>query len=345
MSEVVLSVITPCYDESDNIPRLYSELTRVLEDLGVHYELIWVENGSRDDSFEMMKDLAEKDPRVKIIQLTRNFTYQGGIAAGMAYAQGKYLVSIDADLQDPPEMIGRMYEKAITEHYDIVYGIRRKRQEGFVQRAAYRLFYRIMRAISSVDVPLDAGDFALISRPVLNALRSLPERDRFHRGLRAWVGFNATGIEYDRGARLRGASKFSIADQFLLAFQGLFSFSFMPLRLFFYAGVGVCLAIVPLFLFYMVWRIMVPGAWPPGVATIILLLLAILGVTMFGIGLIGEYIAIIFVEVKERPTFLIKSMVNCQVREEYSCDARIDRTQRVLNKYGSRGPREHHLQM
>ncbi len=310
MSELELSVVSPCYNEEENIPRLCSELTRVLGSLGVDYEIVLVENGSHDKSMEIMENLAGKDSHIKIVQLSRNFSYQGGISAGLAHAQGMFLVCIDADLQDPVDLIPEMYEKAITERFDIVYGIRRSRQESAIQRLAYKLFYRVMKIITPFDIPLDAGDFALVSRPVLDAIRELPEKDRFVRGLRAWVGFRSGGIPYDRVARELGESKFSITEQFMLAFQGLFSFSFLPLRILFYFGVVVCVMTAFLIVVYFGWRITNPNAWPAGIATIVLLLLAQIGLSMAGIGLIGEYLAIIFVETKRRPTFITKKLVN-----------------------------------
>jgi len=309
MNDIQLSIVTPCYDEQDNIEKLYIELTRVMKTMGITYELIWVENGSSDNTYELMKLHAENDPAIKIVQLSRNFTYQGGVAAGMAFAQGQYLVCIDADLQDPPEIIEQMYQKAISQQFDIVYGIRKQRKESFIQKSSYWLFYRVMRVIADIEIPLDAGDFALINRPVLKALLAMPEKDRFLRGLRAWVGFRSTGIEYNRQAREHGVSKFSIRDQFLIAFQGLFSFSFLPLRFFFYTGLCTCLGLFPLGLVYLLWRLMVPDAWPAGTATIVLLIIFLFGLTLFGIGLIGEYLAIIFVEVKKRPTFIVKTVI------------------------------------
>lgn len=312
MSCVELSVVSPCYNEETNLPRLHAELTRVLGGMGVSYEIVLVENGSVDRSMAIMEELAAADPHVKVVQLSRNFTYQGGICAGMAHAAGRFLVSIDADLQDPPDLIPELHRTALEGGYDIVYGVRRSRQEGFLQTLAYKAFYRLMRFMTPFEVPLDAGDFALIDRPVLDAIRHLPERDRFLRGLRAWVGFRSTGLPYDRRARELGESKFSLVDQFVLAFQGLFSFSFMPLRMLFYAGVAVCAAVGPLTLLYVAWRIMVPTAWPAGVATIVILLLIQIGLTMAGTGLIGEYLAIVFVETKRRPSFITRKLVNLE---------------------------------
>lgn len=306
---VDLSVVSPCFNEEENVERLYSELTRVLEPSGISYELILVENGSSDRTMELLSGIAAKDPRVKVVQLTRNFSYQGGITAGMEFAAGKNLITIDADLQDPPELIPELYAKA-QEGYDVVYGIRRSRQEGFFKRFAYQAFYRLMRKITPFEIPLDAGDFALVTRPVLDAIRSLPERDRFLRGLRAWVGFRSTGIEYDRHARTAGESKFSVVGLFMLAFQGLFSFSFVPIRALFYFGLVVLGLVLPLVGGYVVWRIADPAAWPPGLATLIILNLLQLGLVMAGIGLIGEYLTIVFVEVKARPVFITRELIN-----------------------------------
>ena len=307
---VVLSVVSPCFNERENIATLYAELRRVLEGAGVSFEVIMVENGSTDGSFDLMLALANDDPRLKVVQLSRNFGYQGAISAGMAHAAGEFLVCIDADLQDPPELIPVMLERALSEGCDIVYGVRRSRQEGPLRSLSYKAFYRLMQRITPFDMPLDAGDFALINRTVLDTLLALPEKDRFLRGLRAWVGFHSVGIPYDRRARTAGESKFSPVGLFVFALQGLFSFSFLPVRMLFNLGVAICLMIVPLIIGYTVWRVLVPSAWPPGVATILILLLTQIGLTMAGIGLIGEYLSIIFVEVKRRPTFVTRRRVN-----------------------------------
>jgi dolichol-phosphate mannosyltransferase len=311
-----LSIVSPCFNEEDNLGRLSQELTRVLEPLGLAYEIIMVENGSSDGSMSMMQSLADNDPHIKIVQLTRNFGYQGGISAGMAHASGRYLVCIDADLQDPVELIPEMYRAAVEGEYDIVYGVRRSRQEPLLQRAAYKLYYRIMRWATPFEIPLDAGDFAVINRQVLDAMLALPEKDRFLRGLRAWVGFRSTGIPYDRRARQAGSSKFSLGSLFLLAIRSVFSFSFVPMRMLFNVGMLICAMIIPLVIAYVIWRLINPAAWPPGIATIVILLLTQIGLTMAGIGLIGEYLAIIFIEVKGRPVYITRRLVNLEPRAQ-----------------------------
>ena len=303
-----LSVVVPCYNEEENIPVLCESVAEVLQ--SVDYELIVVENGSVDRSMELLESYAGRDPRIRIVQLSRNFTYQGGIAAGMAHAIGNYVVTIDADLQDPLDLIPQMLSTAQEGGYDVVFGVRRTRQEGFLKRTSYRAFYRLFRWLAPFPIPVDAGDFALMSRRALEAVLDLPERDRFIRGLRAWIGFKTIGIPYDRRARERGRSHFSVGGLFLVAFQGLFSFSFAPLRGLFYAGVAICLAIIPLTIGYIAWRQFIPGEWPPGIATIVVLQLTTIGIITASTGLLGMYLSIIFTEVKGRPTFVVQRLVN-----------------------------------
>jgi glycosyltransferase involved in cell wall biosynthesis len=308
----VLSVVTPCFNEEANIGPLCSALGSTLDALAISYELVLVENGSSDGTYPLMLAAAKADPRIKIVQLSRNFTYQGGIAAGMAYARGEFVVCIDADLQDPVEMIPELLRTAQEGSYDIVYGVRRTRQETLWKRWSYRAFYRLMRWLAPFHVPEDAGDFAIMSRRAVDAILRLPERDRFVRGLRAWVGFRSCGVPYDRKARTRGESHFSFGALVLIAFQGLFSFSFVPLRAMFYLGVAIFLSVVPLIAGYAVWREMAPGAWPPGIATIIILQFLTLGFVAGGIGLLGMYLSVVFTEVKARPTFLVSRLVNLE---------------------------------
>jgi polyisoprenyl-phosphate glycosyltransferase len=315
VTTIDLSIVSPCYNEHANLPRLHAELTRVLSAMDISYEIILVENGSADESMPFLAELAASDSHVKIVQLSRNFTYQGGIAAGMEHASGERLITIDADLQDPVDLIPELYRVSIEDEYDIVYGVRRSRKEGMLRQVGYRMFYRVMRAITPFDVPLDAGDFALVTRRVLNVLRALPERDRFLRGLRAWTGFRSTGVPYDRQARKAGESKFPFSAMILLAFRGLFSFSFMPIRLLFTLGVAILALVIPLIIGYAVWRIVEPSAWPPGIATLVILLFTQIGLTMLGIGLIGEYLSIIFIEVKNRPTYVVRSLINLEEQE------------------------------
>jgi len=303
-----LSVVVPCYDEEENVQVLCESVERTLGH--IDYELVVVENGSTDGSMELLERCASENPRIRIVQLSRNFSYQGGIAAGMTHAAGDYIITIDADLQDPLELVPQMLSTARDGGYDVVFGVRRTRQEGILKRASYRTFYRLFRWLAPFNIPVDAGDFALMSRRALDTVLSLPERDRFIRGLRAWIGFKTVGIPYDRQARERGKSHFSIAALFLVAFQGLFSFSFAPLRGLFYAGVGICVAIIPLTLAYIAWRQFVPSDWPPGVATIIVLQLATIGIVTASVGLLGMYLSIIFTEVKGRPTYIVQRLVN-----------------------------------
>src|SRR5262245_11193152 len=232
-----ISVVVPLHDEQENLAELHRRLTAVLEGLGVAYEILLVDDGSRDATPRMIGRLQESDPTVCALHLSRNFGHQAAVSAGLDYARGRAIVVMDGDLQDPPELIPRFVE-LWRGGDDVVYAVRRRRNEGVLKRLGYFTFYRLMKAVSEIDVPLDSGDFCLMDRRVVDALTSLPERVRFVRGLRSFVGFCQTGIPYDRPARLAGASKYPLRSLIALAIDGLVSFSGRPLRLVTYLGIA-----------------------------------------------------------------------------------------------------------
>ena len=315
MSTIALSVVSSCYDEAPNLPKLHAELTRVLGALGATYEIVLVDNGSTDGSWPLLVDLAARDPHVRVVRLTRNFTFQGGLAAGMAHARGAHLAILDADLQDPADVLVQLYRKAVGEGVDVVYGVRRARKEGLARRAGYAHFYRVRRALTPLEIPADAGDFAVISRRVLDLVLALPERERFLRGLRAWTGFRSVGVPYERAARAGGRSKFGYGELVSLALRSLFSFSFLPLRAFLALGAVLLGLVLPLSAGWLALRPPDPAAWPPGTSAVVLLLVAILGVLALGVGVLGEYVAILFVEAKGRPLFVVDTTLNLEPKE------------------------------
>jgi dolichol-phosphate mannosyltransferase len=303
-----LSVVLPVHNERDNIDALIERLILVLErTCAGSYEVIFVDDGSFDGSAELLDALNSRDPRVKAIHFSRNFGHQAALQAGLDQSAGRAVVLMDSDLQDPPEVLERLIEHW-RQGYEVVYAQRRKRKESLAKRAAYAIFYRSMKAISAVDIPLDAGDFCLLDRRVVDTLVSLRERNRFLRGLRSWVGFRQTGIEYERDSRHAGNPKYTLRKLVSLAVSGYVGFSAMPLRAaawlgFISAGLGFFIA---------VWSIAthllhVPS--PRGWASTLAVILFIGGIQLVMLGIIGEYLSRVYDEVRQRPLYIVKSRV------------------------------------
>lgn len=301
------SLIVPVYNEEENLLQLYERLKKTMNKLGKNYEIIFIDDGSTDHTISLLFSLHEKDPRVKIIHFSRNFGHQAAVSAGLQHCSGDYTAILDADLQDPPEILPLFFSK-LDEGYDTVYAVRKKRKESFIKRTAYSLFYKLLKTVASIDIPLDSGDFCVMKKKVVNALNSLPERNRFIRGLRSWVGFKHIGIEYERSARYAGTSKYTLSKLFKLAFDGIFSFSYVPLQIMFYAGLGsLALSILGIFLavyfkFFTSYYNRVPGF-----ATTIILVMFMGGLQLFSIGIIGEYMRRMYDEIKQRPHYIIES--------------------------------------
>lgn len=299
-----VSVVIPVYNEEANLPELDRRLRESLAGTGLAYEVILVNDGSRDGSLETMEKLRERDSRIKILDFSRNFGHQIAITAGIDHARGRAVIVMDADLQDPPEVLPPLIERW-REGYEVVYAIRRRRKEGFLKRAAYAGFYRLVRRIADFDIPLDSGDFSLMDRRVVRLLQALPERNRFVRGLRAWAGFRQTGFEYERGARYAGSAKYNFRGLVRLASDGIFAFSEAPLRVAMNLGIlitaaGALLALWTLFKRLVQYEVV------PGFATITILILFFGGVQLMTIGILGEYIGRIYTEVKARPKYVIR---------------------------------------
>src|SRR5262245_51458710 len=235
---VRISAVLPVLDEQENIPDMYRRTTSALANLTTEYELLFVNDGSADDTLPMLEQLAATDPRVRVIDFSRNFGHQVAISAGMYYAAGDVVALLDADLHDPPEELGRFLD-AWRNGYDVVYAVRRNRKEGFVKRSAYFVFYRLWKTTASVPVSLDSGDFCVLDRRVVDVFNALPERARFLRGLRSWIGFSSIGLEYDRPLRSAGASKYGWFRLIRPAFGRIGSVSRLPLQLTSLTGVAV----------------------------------------------------------------------------------------------------------
>jgi dolichol-phosphate mannosyltransferase len=298
-----LSVVVPVYNEREVLPAFYERLAATLASLPCASEIIFVDDGSRDGSGALLAELAPRDPRVRVLTLTRNFGHQAALCAGLDHAAGNAVALIDADLQDPPELIREFFAHWKAGH-QVVYGLRQRLEEGALKRGVYHLFYRILRALASIDIPLDTGDFSLMDRQVVDALRALPERTRFLRGLRSWVGLRQLGIPYRRHAREAGVSKYSLARLFKLAFDGIFSFSTVPLKLALVLGLlvsaGGFLGILTVIYLRLSHSFDLPG-W----ASLMVIVLFLGGIQLVTIGIVGEYIARIYEEVKSRPLYLV----------------------------------------
>jgi polyisoprenyl-phosphate glycosyltransferase len=307
MKQKKLSAIIACYRDAEAIPVMHTRLTKVFKKIGVDYEIIFVNDGSPDNSEEVIAKIVKKDPHTIGINHSRNFSSQMAFTSGMDLATGDGVILFDGDLQDPPELVEDFYKKWI-DGFDVVYGIRVKREAPFIMQLFYKLFYRLFHKLSYIKIPVDAGDFSLIDRKVVEALKLLPERDRFLRGLRAWVGFKQTGVEYIRPERLFGTTTNSLIKNFQWATKGIFSFSFVPLQFMTLLSLFVfCLSLLGI-----VWQIFakffIPGI-PQGVSTILIVILFLGSIQLLGISILGEYIAKIFEEVKQRPRYIRKSVI------------------------------------
>jgi dolichol-phosphate mannosyltransferase len=303
-----ISVVIPCYNEEGNIQAMYDRLTAVLGSLTPIYEIIFVNNGSYDGSADLLDDLAARDARVSVLTLSRNFGSQGAYSAGFAYASGDCVVGLDGDIQDPPELIADFVARW-RDGYDVVYGVRARRKGSLPRRIGYKLFYRVLRRISYVEIPLDASDFALMDRRVLNVLNAMPERSRLIRGLRAYAGFSQTGISYVRQERFAGKTTNSFLGLFRWAGLGIVSFSFAPLDLISYLAISVVGITGLALVIYTALYFIVPGA-PRGFQTLLVITLFLGSVQLLCLSIIGTYLGKIFEEVKARPNFLVHDVQN-----------------------------------
>ncbi|MCS7027676.1 MAG: glycosyltransferase family 2 protein [Bacteroidia bacterium] len=305
MIDKKLSVVIPIYNEEPNIEVLYQRLSQVLQAVPYQWELIFVNDGSKDASGFLVKQLRQKDRRVKYIEFSRNFGHQVAVTAGINHAFGDMVVIIDADLQDPPELILEMIKKW-EEGYEVVYAKRKKRKgETWFKLFTAKLFYRLLRKITNFDIPLDTGDFRLIDKKVAENLRNMPERSRFIRGMVAWSGFRTIGIEYERHERYAGETKYPFRKMLRFAIDGITSFSYFPLQLasylgIFFSGISFMAIIVVLYLYFFTDKTI------HGWTSTILAVLFIGGIQLFTLGIIGEYLARIGTDVKQRPIYIIR---------------------------------------
>lgn len=303
----LVSIIVPVLNEEGNVERLYEAVTRVMVDLEVRYdyELIFTDNHSSDSTFAKIEQLAAKDPRVSGFRFSKNFGFQRSILTGYMKTSGDAVIQIDADLQDPPELIPEFIEKW-EEGYDVVYGVRRSRQEGWLIALARRTFYKLIDLLSEDDLPRDAGDFRLVSRRIVELLGQVDDYHPYLRGLIASLGFEQLGIPYDRARRTSGESKFSIPRLIGLAVDGILVHSVIPLRIATFVGLAMSLVMMLGILGYGLSRLVFGVDWPAGFATTTVLLL--LGITLNGLflGIIGEYLGRLYQQAKKRPITIIE---------------------------------------
>ncbi|MFN3848386.1 MAG: glycosyltransferase family 2 protein [Spirosomataceae bacterium] len=311
----MISIVIPIYNEEENLDNLYNRLTAAAPSWNEDYEIVLVDDGSRDKSLTMMRVMAAKDSHVRVVKLSRNFGHQPAISAGIKVAKGDAIIIMDGDLQDPPEELYRFLDKW-REGYEVVYAVRTKRKEGFFKKLAYSSFYRLLAWVSDIEIPLDSGDFCVMDRKVVNVLvEEMPEQIRFVRGMRAYAGFKQVGVTYERAERAAGEVKYTFKKLMKLALDGLFGFSSFPLRLATYMGFFISIPSFLIGIFFILHRIIgfkVFGHSPeetPGTATLAVGMYFLSGVILIILGILGEYIGRIYIEVKRRPFFVIDEVI------------------------------------
>jgi glycosyltransferase involved in cell wall biosynthesis len=319
----MVSIVIPAYNEEDGIAELYRRIVAAAGTWKDEFEILIVDDGSRDRTLEICEQIGMADPRLKVVSLSRNFGHQAAVSAGLMHARGNIVTVMDADLQDPPEELLPFFEK-IREGWDVVYAIRTKRKESLLKRICYRAFYVILNRVAVLDIPLDAGDFCVMRGEVVDAINRLPERNRFVRGLRSWVGFRQTGMAYERQSRYAGEPKYTFSKLVKLATDGIINFSYRPLQ--FIMSIGLVLAFFSLlgavfviFQYVSGWTIV--GFNPRtarGWTSLIFVVLFFSAVNLVCMGILGEYIGRLFEEVKRRPIWIVRKRVNLPEDRELS---------------------------
>lgn len=311
----IISIVVPCFNEEEVInkthSRLIEELSKIKSHKNLEFEVIYVNDGSRDNTLSLLHEIKKKSLEmtsikcnIVIISLAKNFGHQIALSAGLQYAKGDAIVSIDADLQDPPEVIERMLERWIA-GFDVVYGVRKSRDgETWFKLFTAKIFYLFLKSITNCDIPLNSGDFRLLSRRALNIFNSLPEKNRFIRGMIPWIGLKQTPIYYERHARFAGTTKYPFSKMLKLAFDGIIGFSHIPLRTAYYLGFFVAILSFMYGLF-IIFHSLITGDYVKGWSSLMVAILFIGGVQLITIGILGEYIGRIYDEVKKRPLFII----------------------------------------
>lgn len=299
------SLIIPIYNEEETLPELYRRLRNVMERLDGSVELILINDGSQDSSLKLIRELHQQDSRICYLSLARNFGHQIAVTAGLNFARGQAIIILDADLQDPPELIPDLIE-TWRQGYQVVYAQRiRRKQEGWFKRFTAYTFYRLLQYLADVDIPTDTGDFCLMDRQVVDALNAMPERNRYLRGLRFWVGFRQTAIKFERDPRFAGQVKYTFRKSLSLALNSLVSFSRVPLRISTYLGLLSGILSISMALLVLYWRLYQPNSPVTGLTIITVAIFFLGSVQLISIGILGEYIGRIYEEVKERPLYTL----------------------------------------
>ncbi|KPU46230.1 hypothetical protein OXPF_01490 [Oxobacter pfennigii] len=309
MSQKLLSVVVPMYFEEEVVNECYARLKSVLDSINMNYEFVFVDDGSKDKTLELLSAIADNDKTVRVYSFSRNFGHQVAVTAGIDKAKGDAIVVIDADLQDPPELIADMV-KLWEEGYEVVYAKRKKRLgESKFKLLTAKLFYRVLAKLSDVEIPLDSGDYRLIDRKVAEVLKSMPERNRFIRGMVAWAGFKQIPIEYERKERFAGVTKYPLKKMLKFALDGIASFSIKPLKISQYLGFFAVIVSIVIFLYAVIYRIVGGKNLVYGWASIMTTLTFLGGIQLISVGILGEYIGRMYDESKNRPLYIIKKEI------------------------------------
>ena len=311
MNAIDISIIVPLYNEEAVFEQLIQRLTNVIENADFVCEVILINDGSSDNTATLIENICNKDNRFIGVLLSRNFGHQLAVTAGLANVRGKRgAMIIDGDLQDPPELIIDFY-KLLLAGNDVIYAIRKNRKESFFKKLAYSAYYRLQKRISSFNIPIDSGDFSMLSRRVVNVMNEMPEQSRYLRGMRAWVGFKQIGFEYDRDERFAGETKYSWSKLFKLAFNGIFNFSDFPVKIITRLGFFTVLFSLIYFV-YNVYRKIYYNDVPKGFTATILAIILFSGVQLISLGLIGEYVLRIYNQVRNRPLYIVDKVINSE---------------------------------
>jgi len=303
----LLSLVVPVFNEDESIELFLTTVEPFLERAALRFEIVFVNDGSRDDTLARLLECGTRDSRIRVVNLSRNFGKEAALTAGIDHARGDILIPMDIDLQDPPDLFGPFIERW-REGYDIVYGVRQTRAwDTMSKRLSASGFYLAFNRMSPVRIPANVGDFRLVDRRAVEVLRQLPERNRFMKGLFAWVGFNAVGVPYERPQRAAGSSKFNLWRLWNFALDGVVSFSTAPLRAWFYVGVVIA-AVAVLYALFIVTRVLLFGIDTPGYASLLIAVLLMGAIQLLSLGIIGEYLGRLFLEVKGRPIYVVESV-------------------------------------
>jgi dolichol-phosphate mannosyltransferase len=309
-----LTIVVPVFNEEETLSELIHRLRGAVAQFEFQdVEFLFISDGSTDRTNEMLEDIAVQDTRFQPLLLSRNFGHQAAVSTGLENASGSVIAIIDGDLQDPPEVIGNLVA-ALEQGADVAFGVRIHRKENIFKRTCYSGFYRVLQRIADIDIPLDSGDFCCIRREVLDAILKLPERNRFVRGIRAWVGFKQVGVPYERESRFAGTPKYTFRKLLQLAFDGMFSFSHLPVRVMQILGFWVSLAAMSVGMFYLLWYLIDRRAFPSGFATLTISIWFLGGVQLLFLGIVGEYVIRTCDEARRRPVSIVRKRASADSR-------------------------------